>query len=84
MLVCDHRLGTLALFGESKKETHPPEAIDDFKSILIIAYEQALEEGINPVAALTAVLEWASLEIRRCTGLNADGAKRGSSSNGEN
>jgi hypothetical protein len=54
-------------------EDSSPKAVDDFKSVLIIAYEQALEEGMSPGAAIGIVLDWVSLELRRCTQLCLDG-----------
>jgi hypothetical protein len=44
-----------------------PEAADNFRSVLIIAYEQALEEGIAPGAAIGIVLDWLTLELKRCS-----------------
>jgi hypothetical protein len=48
-------------------------AADDFKSVLIIAYEQALEEGMSPSAAIGIVVDWVSLELKRCTQPCLDG-----------
>jgi hypothetical protein len=41
-------------------------AADTFKSVLIIAYEQALEEGVSPTAAIGIALDWISIELKRC------------------
>ena len=54
-------------------EDTSPKAADDFKSVLIIAYEQAIEEGMSPGAAIGIVLDWISLEMKRCTQLCFDG-----------
>ncbi len=56
-----------ALFEGFEKENSPNEAIDEFKSALIVAYEQAIESGISPGLALAAMLDWVSLEVRRYT-----------------
>jgi hypothetical protein len=53
-------------------EDDSAEAADSFKSVLIIAYEQALEEGISPSAAIGIVLDWVSLELKRCVQLHLD------------
>jgi hypothetical protein len=62
----DQRLVLVPLFEELSKEDASQDAIDEFRNILIIAYERVLEEGINPICAITAVLEWASAEFERC------------------
>jgi hypothetical protein len=41
-------------------------AADTFRSVLIIAYEQALEEGVSPSAAIGIALDWISIELKRC------------------
>jgi hypothetical protein len=48
-------------------------ATDDFQSVLIIAYEQALEEGMSPSAAIGIVFDWVSSELKRCAQLHLDG-----------
>jgi hypothetical protein len=54
------------LFEDLKKEEDGwPEATDEFNSALIIAYEQALESGLTPSAALAVMVEWISLEFKR-------------------
>jgi hypothetical protein len=40
-------------------------AMDEFKSALIVAYEDALLNGISPSSALAATLDWASSELER-------------------
>jgi hypothetical protein len=55
----------LALFEGFEREDFSPEAVDEFKSALIVAYEQALESGISPGHALGAMLDWVSMEVRR-------------------
>ncbi len=69
MIGHNQRLAPAALFEGLKREDASPKAADDFKSVLIIAYEQALEEGISPGAAIEIVLDWLSLEFKRCTQL---------------
>jgi hypothetical protein len=39
--------------------------LEEFQSALILAYENALEQGISPSAALAVILELTSSEIRR-------------------
>ena len=53
-------------------EDDSPEAADCFKSVLIIAYEQALEEGMSTSAAIGIVLDWVSLELKRCVQLHLE------------
>jgi hypothetical protein len=62
----------LALFDGFEKEDISMEAVDDFKSALIVAYEQALQNGISPGFALGTMLDWVSLEVRRYTRLCPD------------
>jgi hypothetical protein len=62
----------LALFEGFEKEHISAEAVDEFKSSLIVAYEQALQNGIAPGFALGAMLDWVSLEVRRYTRLCRD------------
>ncbi len=69
MSVYDHRLIAVALLGDFQGGNASPAVIDEFKSALIVAYEQALESGISPAYALGAILDWASLEFKRCVGL---------------
>jgi hypothetical protein len=52
-------------FEDFAEEHTKPEPVDDFMSVLIAAYEHVLDQGTKPPVALTAVLGWASLEIRR-------------------
>jgi hypothetical protein len=53
------------LFEGQKQEMPPAEAIDEFKSELIVAYEQALHKGVSPGCALAAVLDLVSEETQR-------------------
>ncbi len=55
----------LSLFHGFEKEDISAEAVDEFKSALIVAYEQALQNGISPGSALGAILDWTSSEVRR-------------------
>jgi hypothetical protein len=61
------RPAPLSMFQEFEKEDMTLEPVDSFKGELIAAYERALEEGIEPIAALSAVIDWASQEIKRCS-----------------
>lgn len=70
MFGSDRRLAPRALFDGYENRDGAPETMDEFMSVLMIAYEQALEEGVSPPAALAAVLDWVSLELRRCAGLH--------------
>jgi hypothetical protein len=40
-------------------------AMDEFKSGLIVAFENAVTNGVPPGDALAAALEWASSELER-------------------
>jgi hypothetical protein len=71
MLAHDHRLVALALLGSFQKEDTSIPVIDEFKSALIAAHEQALESGMSPGSALWAILDWISQEVRRCTDVPA-------------
>jgi hypothetical protein len=55
----------LALFNEFEQDDTAQEPVDGFRSELIVAYERALEGGISPITALSAVLDWASQEMKR-------------------
>jgi hypothetical protein len=74
MSVYDHRLVAVALLGDIQNGNASTDVIDEFKSALISAYEQALESGISPANALGAMMDWACLEFKRYAGLPyADG-----------
>ena len=62
-----------ALFEGFERENNPDDAIDEFRSAMIVAYEQALENGVSPGFALGAMLDWISLEVRRYTSLRRIG-----------
>lgn len=66
----NQRLAPQALFEGCRQESVSPKAAEDFMSVLIIAYEQALEEGVSPGAALAAVLDWVVIEFKRSAGLH--------------
>jgi hypothetical protein len=55
-----------ALFEGFCKPDQSSEALDGFRSALIVAYEQALEDGISSSMALAAMLDLAAVELRRC------------------
>ncbi len=57
-----------ALLTEFGTEDAASEPVDSFRSELIVAYERAVEEGIHPITVLSAVLDWASQEIKRYSG----------------
>ncbi len=69
----NRRLAPEVLFEGYEQEDSSPKAINDFKSVLIISYEQALEEGVSPNAALAAVLDWVLTEFKRATPLPQEG-----------
>ncbi len=52
-------------FEDFGKEQAAPEPADNLISSVVVAYERALDEGTNPAAALSALLDWASEEIKR-------------------
>ena len=54
-----------ALFEGLEQETPPAEAIDELRSELIAAYEQALQKGVSPSCALEATLNLVSEECQR-------------------
>jgi hypothetical protein len=62
----------LDLFEGFEREDDSAEAADEFKSALIVAYEQALQSGISPGHALGTMLDWVSLEVRRYATLCPD------------
>lgn len=62
----NHQAVPAALFEGFKNKTAAQEAADAFKSALIIAYEQALQNGLSPYAALSAMLDWVCAEFERC------------------
>jgi hypothetical protein len=68
MLGHNRRLVPQTLF-EGFEENTSAEAIDEFKSALIVAYEQALENGMSPGSLLGTMLDWAALEVKRYTRL---------------
>jgi hypothetical protein len=65
----DRRIVPSALFDECKRDETSTEALDEFKSALIVAYEQALEDGMSSGTALAAMIDVMSMEIKRCTKL---------------
>lgn len=66
MLRRNERPVPAALFQGLKIGKCSPEAIDEFKSVLITAYEQVLQKGVSPSCALGAMLDVASMEVKRC------------------
>jgi hypothetical protein len=62
----NRRLVPPDLFVGFDGDVPSPEALDEFKSALIIAYEQALEDGISASAAIAAMLDLMSAEFKRC------------------
>lgn len=54
-----------ALFEGFKSEGASSEAGEEFRGNLIVAYEQALEQGIAPVCALATMLDVISQEFKR-------------------
>ena len=55
-----------ALLEGLEQEALPAEAIDEFKSQLITAYEGALQKGVSPCCALGALLDLVAEEAQRC------------------
>jgi hypothetical protein len=54
------------LFEGLEQETPLAEAIDELRSALIAAHEQALQKGVSPSSALQAMLNLVSEECQRC------------------
>jgi hypothetical protein len=69
MLGHNRHLVPQALFEGFERENTSAEAIDEFKSALIVVYEQALENGMSPGSVLGTMLDWAALEVKRYTRL---------------
>jgi hypothetical protein len=44
-------------------------ALEILKSELTSAYEQTLDEGVNPLLALQTILDWSSAEVKRYAGV---------------
>ncbi len=65
MLGHNRRAVPAALFEGFTRDPQPAEAIDEFTSALIIAYENAILNGMCPNSVIAAVLDWASLEIKK-------------------
>jgi hypothetical protein len=65
----DKRLIPQSFFEEFENNTPSSVALDEFKSTVIIAYERALDEGISSGAALAAMLDLMSVELKRCVQL---------------
>jgi len=70
MLSNDKRLISLAVFDEFQECDASSEALDEFKSAIIIAYERALEGGISSSAAFSAMLDLLAAELKRCVHFN--------------
>jgi hypothetical protein len=64
----DKRLVPQAFFQDFENSDPPSGALDEFKSAVIIAYEQALEDGISSSLALAAMADLMSVELKRCDG----------------
>jgi hypothetical protein len=65
----DRQFVPSAFFEDCKRDEASLEALDEFKSALIVAYEQALEDGMSSDTALAAMIDVVSIEIKRCTKL---------------
>jgi hypothetical protein len=65
----DRQFASPALFEDCKRDEASSEALDQFKSALIVAYEQALEDGMSSGTALAAMIDVMSIELKRCTKL---------------
>ncbi len=59
----------MEMFIEEILSTTPsrelPSKSDAFRSALIVCFEEAIERGLSPHAAIAAVLEWAADECAR-------------------
>ncbi len=51
--------------GTCENNRYLADPLEELQSALILAYEQALERGMSPGAALAVILELASSEIQR-------------------
>ena len=70
MLCHDKRLVYPNLFNDSKGYDGEPEALNKFKGVLIVAYEQALDDGLSSDAIFSAMLDLVSAELKRCVHFN--------------
>ncbi len=52
-------------FEDLKNDCSTAQAMDDFESALIVAYEQAVQSGVRPHCALAVMLNVASSEALR-------------------
>jgi hypothetical protein len=66
MFCNDRRLVSPASFEDLEADSASHAALDDFKSAVIVAYEQAIEDGISSSVILTAMLDLAAVELKRC------------------
>ena len=66
MFCNDRRLISTELFEDVEADGVSHAALDNFKSAVIVAYEQAIEDGISSSVALTAMLDLAAAELKRC------------------
>jgi hypothetical protein len=64
----DKRLVPQAFFQDFENNDPLSGALDEFKSAVIIAFEQALEEGISSSLVLAAMADLMSVELKRCDG----------------
>ncbi len=55
------QIPTAAMFERIAEEKR----VEDLKGILIISYETAVSRGLQPLAALAAIIEWAAQECAR-------------------
>jgi hypothetical protein len=65
MLGNSHRVVPATFFEDPKEDDAFLEAIGQFRSALIIAYDQALKKGMSSGSALAAIFDWMSLEFER-------------------
>ncbi len=56
---------TAIVLGTCERNRDLADALEEFQSALILAYERALEQGISPSTAMAVILDWASSEMRR-------------------
>ena len=69
MAKCKAHTLPFVLFDEFAKAANQPAVLDDLISGLTISYERAQEEGIAPLSAIAAVLDWALAEMKKYKGL---------------
>ncbi len=70
MFCHDKRLASPDSFDRFQECDASSEALDEFKSAIIIAFEQALDDGISSSVAFSAVLDFLAAKFKRCVHFN--------------